>query len=168
ARRHGQHRRAILQRCSRVQHPHRLAHVPGVLRIHRGRRDAGPSAQGQVGGEIPDPEGNRDPGDARVGMGADPDRRGARGVFDAPAEVRPAGRVRERGANRDMTVARAAELLSAARSGLALTGAGVSAESGIPTFRGEGGVWTRYDPVKVASIDAFLEDPTAYWRVSKE
>ena len=67
-----------------------------------------------------------------------------------------------------MTVRRAAELLSAARSGLALTGAGISAESGIPTFRGEGGVWTKYDPVKVASIDAFLQDPAAYWRVSKE
>jgi NAD-dependent deacetylase len=67
-----------------------------------------------------------------------------------------------------MTVQRAAELLAAARSGLALTGAGVSAESGIPTFRGEGGVWTKYDPVKVASIDAFLEDPAAYWNVSKE
>jgi NAD-dependent deacetylase len=67
-----------------------------------------------------------------------------------------------------MTVRRAAELLSAARAGLALTGAGVSAESGIPTFRGQGGLWTKYDPVKVASIDAFLEDPAAYWRVSKE
>lgn len=67
-----------------------------------------------------------------------------------------------------MTVQRAAELLSAARAGLALTGAGASAESGIPTFRGEGGLWTKYDPVKVASIDVFLEDPAAYWRVSKE
>jgi NAD-dependent deacetylase len=67
-----------------------------------------------------------------------------------------------------MTVQRAAELLAAARSGLALTGAGVSAESGIPTFRGEGGLWTKYDPVKVASIDAFVEDPAAYWNVSKE
>jgi NAD-dependent deacetylase len=67
-----------------------------------------------------------------------------------------------------MTVQRAAELLSAARKGLALTGAGVSAESGIPTFRGEGGVWTKYDPVKVASIDAFMHDPAAYWSVSKE
>jgi NAD-dependent deacetylase len=67
-----------------------------------------------------------------------------------------------------VTVQRAAELLSAARNGLALTGAGVSAESGIPTFRGEGGVWTKYDPVKVASIDAFMQDPAAYWTVSKE
>jgi NAD-dependent protein deacetylase/lipoamidase len=67
-----------------------------------------------------------------------------------------------------MSVRRAAELLLASRTGLAMTGAGVSAESGIPTFRGEGGLWTKYDPVKVASIDAFLQDPTAYWRASKE
>jgi NAD-dependent protein deacetylase/lipoamidase len=67
-----------------------------------------------------------------------------------------------------MSAQRAADLLSAARRGLALTGAGVSAESGISTFRGEGGVWTKYDPVKVASIDRFLEDPAAYWTVAKE
>jgi NAD-dependent deacetylase len=65
-------------------------------------------------------------------------------------------------------IERAAEILATARHAVALTGAGVSAESGIPTFRGEGGLWTQYDPVKVASIDSFLADPTAYWRVSKE
>jgi NAD-dependent deacetylase len=67
-----------------------------------------------------------------------------------------------------MTVIRAAELLRTANHAVALTGAGVSAESGIPTFRGEGGVWTKYDPVKVSSIDSFLADPSAYWRVSKD
>ena len=67
-----------------------------------------------------------------------------------------------------MTIERAAELLSAAQSGVAFTGAGVSAESGIPTFRGAGGLWTKYDPIKVSSIDSFLEDPTAYWAVSRE
>jgi NAD-dependent deacetylase len=67
-----------------------------------------------------------------------------------------------------MTAERAAELLSAARKGVAFTGAGASAESGIPTFRGVGGLWTTYDPVKVASIDSFMQDPTAYWMVSKE
>ena len=67
-----------------------------------------------------------------------------------------------------MTVERAAELLSAARRGVAFTGAGASAESGIPTFRGAGGLWTKYDPVKVSSIDSFMQDPTAYWMVSKE
>lgn len=67
-----------------------------------------------------------------------------------------------------MTVERAAELLSAARTGVAFTGAGTSAESGIPTFRGVGGLWTKYDPVKIASIDSFLSDPSAYWAVSRE
>jgi NAD-dependent deacetylase len=67
-----------------------------------------------------------------------------------------------------VTVERAAELLSEARTGLALTGAGISAESGIPTFRGEGGLWTKFDPVKVASIDYFMADPSAYWTASKE
>jgi NAD-dependent deacetylase len=67
-----------------------------------------------------------------------------------------------------MTIQRAAELIAGARRGLALTGAGVSAESGIPTFRGAGGLWTRYDPVKVASIEYFMADPSAYWSVSKD
>ena len=67
-----------------------------------------------------------------------------------------------------MKVRQAAEILSSARRGLALTGAGVSAESGIPTFRGEGGLWKQYDPVKVASIEYFMADPSAYWRVSKD
>lgn len=67
-----------------------------------------------------------------------------------------------------MTARHAAEIISSARRGLALTGAGVSAESGIPTFRGEGGLWRSYDPVKVASIEYFMADPSAYWKVSKD
>lgn len=67
-----------------------------------------------------------------------------------------------------MSLQRAAELVQAATRGLAMTGAGVSAESGIPTFRGEGGLWTQYDPIKVSSIEYFLQDPSAYWRVAKE
>lgn len=65
-------------------------------------------------------------------------------------------------------IERAAAILAEARHAVALTGAGVSAESGIPTFRGEGGLWTKYDPVKVSSIESFMADPAAYWRVSKE
>ena len=67
-----------------------------------------------------------------------------------------------------MSIERAAELIAASHHAVALTGAGVSAESGIPTFRGAGGLWTKYDPVKVSSIDSFLADPASYWMVSKE
>ncbi len=46
---------------------------------------------------------------------------------------------------------------------VAFTGAGLSAESGIPTYRGEGGLWTKYDPAKYANIDYFHKDPSYYW-----
>jgi NAD-dependent deacetylase len=65
-------------------------------------------------------------------------------------------------------VARAAELMSAAAHPVALTGAGISAESGIPTFRGQGGLWIRVDPARVASIEYFRQDPSAYWLVARE
>jgi len=55
-----------------------------------------------------------------------------------------------------------------ATRGVALTGAGISAESGIPTFRGEGGLWRQYDPVKVATIENFMADPRSYWEVARE
>jgi NAD-dependent deacetylase len=55
------------------------------------------------------------------------------------------------------------DLLAGARRLVAFTGAGISAESGIPTYRGEGGVWNKYDPGKYANIDYFLEDPSYYW-----
>ena len=67
-----------------------------------------------------------------------------------------------------MTVEAAADLLRRSRLSIALTGAGISAESGIPTFRGEGGLWTKYDPVKVSSIETFLANPRNYWEVAKE
>jgi NAD-dependent deacetylase len=65
-------------------------------------------------------------------------------------------------------LARAAELVAAARRGVAFTGAGVSAESGIRTFRGQDGLWRRYDPYQVASIGGFRQDPAVYWRVARE
>ena len=45
----------------------------------------------------------------------------------------------------------------------AFTGAGISAESGIATYRGQGRVWTKYDPNIYANINHFLQDPTYYW-----
>ena len=46
---------------------------------------------------------------------------------------------------------------------LVLTGAGVSAESGIPTFRGKDGYWRNLDPTKLATPEAFARDPQLIW-----
>ncbi|MBN1825580.1 MAG: NAD-dependent deacylase [Candidatus Eisenbacteria bacterium] len=57
----------------------------------------------------------------------------------------------------------AARLLGAARRAAALTGAGVSAESGVPTFRGEGGLWRRYRAEDLATPGAYARDPELVW-----
>ena len=57
--------------------------------------------------------------------------------------------------NMDDLIKKAAEDLAAARHVVALTGAGISIESGIPPFRGKGGLWEKIDP-EVAHIDVFL------------
>ncbi|MDR3781785.1 MAG: NAD-dependent deacylase [Candidatus Nitrosotalea sp.] len=49
-----------------------------------------------------------------------------------------------------------------------VTGAGISQESGIPTFRGKDGLWRKYDPMKLATIDAFYEDPKLVWEWYEE
>jgi NAD-dependent deacetylase len=60
-------------------------------------------------------------------------------------------------------VARAADALRRARAVTVLTGAGVSAASGIPTFRGAGGLWKRVRAETLASAEAFENDPTLVW-----
>ncbi len=50
------------------------------------------------------------------------------------------------------------------RSLAVLTGAGVSAESGVPTFRGEGGLWRSYRPEELATPQAFRRDPELVWQ----
>jgi len=61
-----------------------------------------------------------------------------------------------------------AKLMVALKPCVALTGAGISAESGIPTFRARGGLWEKYDPMIYASIEAFREDPSKYWTIRGE
>src|ERR1700680_3478219 len=53
--------------------------------------------------------------------------------------------------------------LKEARSVAVLTGAGVSAESGVPTFRGPGGLWKQYRPEDLATPGAFARDPKLVW-----
>ena len=43
------------------------------------------------------------------------------------------------------------------------TGAGISAESGIPTFRGEGGIWNKLKPEELANFNAFIKNPKMVW-----
>jgi NAD-dependent deacetylase len=56
------------------------------------------------------------------------------------------------------------DMLLGAQRAVALTGAGVSTESGIPDFRSAGGLWGQHDPMRVASIQGFLQDPQGFYR----
>ena len=55
------------------------------------------------------------------------------------------------------------ELLVSAKSVCLLTGSGISAESGIPTFRGEEGLWKTYRAEQLATFNAFIQDPKLVW-----
>lgn len=54
-------------------------------------------------------------------------------------------------------------MLAAAARVVVFTGAGVSAESGIPTFRGAGGLWRQFRPEQLATPEAFRDDPATVW-----
>ena len=60
-------------------------------------------------------------------------------------------------------IRRAADILIEAGHAIALTGAGLSVESGIPSFRGPGGLWTRYGQPSNLSYPVFSRDPQAWW-----
>ncbi len=64
-------------------------------------------------------------------------------------------------------IAQLAKILEDSRYGVALTGAGVSTDSGIPDFRGDAGLWQDEDPMAVASIDGFQADPVRFYRFWK-
>jgi NAD-dependent deacetylase len=65
----------------------------------------------------------------------------------------------------DINIVKAAEVLQSATYAIALTGAGISTESGIPDFRSRGGLWEKYDPAEYATIQAFNADPEKVWRM---
>ncbi len=66
------------------------------------------------------------------------------------------------------SIQQAAEVLSKSAHAIALTGAGISVESGIPPFRGKGGLWEKYDIEEYATIDVFLTNPGKAWILLKE
>jgi len=53
--------------------------------------------------------------------------------------------------------------LKKAESIAVFTGAGISAESGVPTFRGENGLWKKFRPEELANFDAFMRNPDLVW-----
>src|SRR6202521_3737148 len=63
----------------------------------------------------------------------------------------------------DEEIREAADAIMAARYAIALTGAGMSVESGIPPFRGPGGLWTKYGEPPMNGYEIFLADPKKAW-----
>src|SRR5712692_9910242 len=61
------------------------------------------------------------------------------------------------------SIEQAASVLTEARSAVALTGAGMSTESGLPDFRSPGGLWGEYDPLEVATLSAFHRTPEKFY-----
>ncbi len=61
-------------------------------------------------------------------------------------------------------IKKTADLILSSKKTIALTGAGISVESGIPPFRGKGSLWNKIDPMEYAHINSFLKDPEKVWK----
>lgn len=65
---------------------------------------------------------------------------------------------------RDESIALVRDRLAKAKNVMVITGAGISAESGIPTFRDEKGLWKEFNPQDYATHEAFKRDPAKVWK----
>ncbi|MEM0499865.1 MAG: NAD-dependent protein deacetylase [Candidatus Korarchaeota archaeon] len=61
------------------------------------------------------------------------------------------------------TLEEAARIIAGSKNLIAFTGSGISAESGIPTFRGKDGLWNKYNPAELATFEAFINNPKVVW-----
>ncbi len=66
------------------------------------------------------------------------------------------------------SVRRAAQMILDSVQVVALTGAGISTESGIPDFRSPGGLWTKYDPLLYGTYESFVNHPERFWEMARE
>jgi NAD-dependent deacetylase len=65
-------------------------------------------------------------------------------------------------------IGKAVDILYGSKMTIALTGAGISVESGIPDFRSMGGLWSIYEPSEYATIDAFMANPEKVWSMLRD
>ncbi|MFX0021112.1 MAG: NAD-dependent deacetylase [Candidatus Hermodarchaeota archaeon] len=66
------------------------------------------------------------------------------------------------------SIKKAADLLFNSNYAIALTGAGISTESGIPDFRGDSGIWKKYKPEIYGTFQSFLADPSKFWKMAEK
>ncbi len=63
----------------------------------------------------------------------------------------------------EQAIAQSRSILADARNVAVLSGAGISAESGVPTYRGVGGIWEGFSAAELASAEGFARDPAKVW-----
>ncbi|KKK46262.1 MAG: NAD-dependent protein deacylase 2 [Candidatus Lokiarchaeum sp. GC14_75] len=65
-------------------------------------------------------------------------------------------------------IKKTAVCLQQSKNAIALTGAGISTESGIPDFRGDNGIWKKYPIETFGGFESFLKDPSKFWKMAEE